>query len=51
MGVSDLQFDTNAGKWLDGYFDQTDSDFGLTAAVASTVISRWRTLAQSTADG
>lgn len=26
MGVSDLQFDTNAGKWLYGCFVQTDSD-------------------------
>lgn len=26
MGVSDLQFDTNAGKWLDSCSGLTDSD-------------------------
>lgn len=40
MGVSDLQFDTNAGKWFSSCFGETMVvQLCLTVAVASIFIS------------
>lgn len=40
MGVSDLQIDTNAGKWLGGcFFCQSDGSFILRLRVSALVTS------------